>query len=447
MNTFPRFSRPDVHFFDSRHGHHMLVVDGSRVYDVDAATRADIEAALARDGTPALATLLEDTGAPRIDDAPPRDMPIRALSLAVAQKCNLGCGYCYAQGGDFGGPARTMDWPVAQAAIHRLLDTTRPGERVNLAFLGGEPLTNRALIRRATDHAAALARDKAVRIGFSITTNGTLITPDDGAFFRRHGFAVTVSLDGIGEVHDRLRPFKGGRGSYRRIIDRIRPLLARQGAMQLSARVTVTPSNLDLRETLDGLIDLGFHSVGFAPLLSAPGTCQELDGGELEVMLAQMKDCGREFQRRVLTDRPYPFANLESALWEIHRGTHRPYPCGAGAGYFGVSASGGLFACHRFVEDERGALGDVHHGLDADQRGDWLAERHVHRQEPCNRCWARYLCGGGCHHEVIYRGRPACDYIRGWLHYCLQVYVAIMENRPGYFALPGASGKHAAPQA
>jgi len=54
-----------------------------------------------------------------------------------------------------------------------------------------------------------------------------------------------------------------------------------------------------------------------------------------------------------------------------------------------------------------------------------LRDRHVHRQDPCHRCWARYLCGGGCHHEVIARGRPACDYIRGWLHYCLGAYLRL----------------------
>jgi uncharacterized protein len=57
----------------------------------------------------------------------------------------------------------------------------------------------------------------------------------------------------------------------------------------------------------------------------------------------------------------------------------------------------------------------------------------VHRQEPCRNCWARYMCGGGCHHEVIHRGRPACNYIRGWLHYCLQAYIRLLERCPEYF--------------
>ena len=146
---------------------------------------------------------------------------------------------------------------------------------------------------------------------------------------------------------------------------------------------------------------------------------------DLELMLDQMIDCGREFERRTLAGQRYPFANMLNAMREIGRGTHRPYPCGAGAGYLGVSASGDLAACHRFVDDDEGAMGSLAKGIDVARQTAWLAERHVHRQEPCSGCWARYLCGGGCHHEVIHRGRPACDYIRGWLHYCLEAYLRL----------------------
>ena len=72
--------------------------------------------------------------------------------------------------------------------------------------------------------------------------------------------------------------------------------------------------------------------------------------------------------------------------------------------------------------------------------GRLVRARHVHRQEPCRSCWARYLCGGGCHHEVISRGRPACDYIRGWLHYCLEAYLRL-SSEPGTpgLDLPGTA--------
>jgi len=195
--------------------------------------------------------------------------------------------------------------------------------------------------------------------------------------------------------------------------------------MQVSARVTVTPRNLSLRRTLDSFIAAGFHSVGFSPMLSAPAAAGEMQSGDLEIMLGEMIDCGREYERAMRGGRRYPFANMTNAMREIHRGTHRPYPCGAGAGYLGVSAEGELSACHRFVGDEAGAMGSLDDGIDTSRQADWLATRHVHRQEPCRSCWARYLCGGGCHHEVIGRGRPACDYIRGWLHYCLEAYLRL----------------------
>jgi len=431
---------PDVplwHRFNRDDKAYLLLADRSRVYalNTESAERIDsladkIDAAVARKISRDL-RLAED--APAIGDNPPTEVPIRALSLAVAQKCNLGCTYCYAQQGDFGAPPRDMSLETALAAVNVLLRDAKPGERANLAFLGGEPLANRPVIRAASEYARSVARERGVQVTYSITTNGTLLSPCDAAFFEEFGFAVTISIDGVGDVHDRLRPFKGGRGSFQAVIARTESLLAIQRSMQVSARVTVTPRNLHLRETLDYLIDLGFHSVGFSPMLSSPTGQDQMGRQELAVMLEQMVDCGDEFQSRVIEGARYPFLNLVSALREIHRGTHRPYPCGAGAGYMGVSADGGLSACHRFVEDASGAMGNLYEGVDRIKQNAWLGARHVHRQEPCRKCWARYLCGGGCHHEVIHRGRPACDFIRGWLHYCLQSYVHLLVMRPDYF--------------
>jgi uncharacterized protein len=327
-----------------------------------------------------------------------------------------------------------MDRLAALRAVELLFQDVRAGESVNLSFLGGEPLANRSLIRECTRMAAEMGCTANVRTNFSITSNGTLVTPEDGEFFEEHGFAVTISLDGVGETHDRQRPFAGGQGSYARIIGRVRPLLSAQRRMQVSARVTVTPGNLRLKETLDELLGLGFHSVGFSPMLHAPSSRGEMDASALQEMLRQMIECGEEFEQRHSRGERYAFANVATAIQEIHKGTHRPYPCGAGGGYFGVSAEGKLYACHRFVEDSEARFGDVWNGVDGAAQTRWLRDRHVHRQSPCSDCWARYLCGGGCHHEVINRGRPACDYIRGWLDYCLKAYVRMQARAPEYFA-------------
>jgi uncharacterized protein len=423
----------NFHLFDTETEKNILLVNGSRIFTISDEIAAALEGNL--DDSDNLLEKLGLSAPEYITDEPLSDVPVRSLSLAVAQKCNLGCTYCYAQEGNFGSKNKDMSAEVAMKSVDLLFSEASVGEKVNLAFLGGEPLTNRKLLRECTERAALLAESKNVSINFSITTNGTLATPEDGEFFERHRFAVTISLDGIGDVHNRLRAFKSGSGSYDRILENIRPLLAMQRGMQVSARVTVTPDNLFLRETLDEFVSLGFHSVGFSPMLSSPNGAGEMNSNQLDLMLEQMISCGEEFERRVAGGERFPFLNMANALREIHKGTHRPYPCGAGAGYLGVSADGNLYACHRFVEDDAGAMGKVSDGVDREKQKRWLAERHIHLQEPCRNCWARYLCGGGCHHEVIKRGRPACNYIRGWLHYCLQAYIRLLERRPDYFGV------------
>lgn len=418
----------DIHLLQTAVGAHVFVPDGSRLFDADPDLFARLERAMASGSAGDLAALIHTAGLdgpPAINDEPLVAPPVHALSLAIAQKCNLGCAYCYAQQGEFGGAAMNMAEARAHQAADLLIDGATPGARLNLAFLGGEPLVNRTVLQAVTRRAATRAADRGVTLGFSITTNGTLLTDDDAGFFEEYGFAVTISLDGPREAHDALRPFRGGQGSFDRIMANVAPLLSRQRRMQVSARVTVTPANLDLRTTLDQFVDAGFHSVGFSPMLSSPNGGGEMQAADLEIMLGGMIDCGREFERRTVAGERYPFANMANAMREIHRGTHRPYPCGAGAGYLGVSADGELAACHRFVGDADGAMGSLDAGIDESRRAAWLAERHVHTQEPCRDCWARYLCGGGCHHEVISRGRPACDYIRGWLHYCLGAYLRL----------------------
>ncbi|GJD66494.1 radical SAM/SPASM domain-containing protein [Methylobacterium frigidaeris] len=418
------------HLFASGDGHGVLIADGSRIHRISDEIARLLDFAASSGRAEVADEVFEALGISSrsiIGSEPPASMPVRAFSLAIAQKCNLGCSYCYAEGGDFGGSSKSMTDEVSLKAVRVLFDGVQAGESIKLAFLGGEPFVNRAGLRGATELAVELARERAVRIAFSVTTNGTLLTEDDAEFLARHRFNVTVSLDGVGAKHDALRPFKDGRGSFERITDRLRPVLDRQDHIDLAARVTVTPRNLALLETLEGLVALGFRTVGFSPMLSSPAGRDEMSPGDLECMLEQMIACGEAFRASLLSGRPHAFSNLATALRELDRGTHRPYPCGAGAGYFGVSADGDLSACHRFVNEPAGAMGTLESGVDPARQSAWLNERHVLRQEPCQSCWARFLCGGGCHHEVIHRGRPACDYIRSWLTYCLGAYVDLRE--------------------
>ena len=429
----------EIQPFSSAIGSHVFVVDGSRVYDVDAETAARVAAALTL-GSDAVAhgDLLRELDLSLskrfIGDAPPALPELRSISLNVAQACNMGCHYCYADEGRFGGSPRRMEAAVAFASIDRLIAESRSGARLVVGFMGGEPLLNRDVVHAATRYAAQAARAQGREIAFSITTNATLVTAEDAALFRDFPFTVQVSIDGDRDANDAARPMRGGGSSYARILAAL-DVMNRVGRPQwLAARVTVTPRSATLSSTLDHLIALGFDEVGFAAVVSAPSSSDVFDAQQFDGFLAEMTACGAKALSEYRRGRAYPFSNFETALREIHRGTHRPYACGAGAAYLSANAEGDLFACHRFIDDSAHAMGNVYTGSDVGARTAHLAATHVDRIKPCRTCWARYLCGGGCQHEVTKRGRIACDYIRGWLQFCLRSYVELQAARPEYFA-------------
>ena len=354
--------------------------------------------------------------------APSEALPVwNALSLNVAQSCNLACDYCYADEGRFGGRSRMMQPSVAIAAVSRFLNSACAG-RVTVGFIGGEPFLNRAAMHAAVDCAIDIAQARHLDLRFSVTTNGTLLTNDDIDFLRRNRFAVSVSVDGSERANDAHRRARDGSGSFERIRKTIRPLLEDPRGCKVAARATLTRDDLDVLDRLDHLEAMGFAEVGVSPLRTSPTADLALQAEDWPVLLSQMRRAGERERERVLSGLPLRFSNLHVAMVQIHRGHASPLPCGAGANYLSANAEGEFYTCHRTIDDGRFYLGNLQSGPSTRTRAAFLSKRHVDHQEPCRTCWARYLCGGGCHAEVIASGRQGCDYIRGWLEYCMQFY-------------------------
>jgi uncharacterized protein len=407
----------------------VLLVRSSAVVRLDAGAAARL-----RDGDAATAEALRPWDVRLAAPAEPSVRAPRAVALNVATSCNLGCGYCYADEGKFGRPPRpAMSSATMRAAVDRLVGDNAGG-RVTLGFIGGEPFANRALIHEAVTYALERGARDGVAVGFSVTTNGTLLRDDDVALLRAHDFAVTVSIDGGAALHDRLRPTAGGRASHARLVSAIAPLLRDPGRARVGARATVTRLDLDVRRVVSDLRALGFSEAGVAPLRSGPKAELALREDDWPTLLAGMRAAAHEEWERLARGEAPVFTNFIVAMRQIAIGANRPLPCGAADNYVSVSAEGAYFACHRTIDDERFALGDVGTGLDDAFRATFLAERHVDRQEPCRSCWARYLCGGGCHAEVADYGRAGCDYIRGWLETCLHYYDRALDMRPDLFS-------------
>lgn len=413
--------------FDSRLGTHVLVLRGSQIIDVEAEDAAGLS-------DYSLAAFLDEGVRSNLGMVP--SVVPQNLSLNVTSACNLACDYCYAGRGAFGGAqSGAMTAAVAEESVDTLLAGCDRRSYATIGFLGGEPFLHRRLVHHLVEYAARRAADLGQPIGFSVTTNGTLLDADDLDLLRSHRFSVTVSLDGGRAVHDRRRIWLAGQGSWDDTMARVRPLLADSGSAEVSARATLTRDDLDLADRHDALAAEGFRSIGFAPVRVGDGGLGDADWPRW--LAASVALAERELDV-IRGGGDTSFDNFRVALRRLEAGSSSPYPCGAGGGYASVSTAGQWFACHRAIGDDDYLLGDDAVAVDPARQQRFLEAHHVERVEPCRSCWARYLCSGGCHQEAATRTDAACDAIRGWLEFCLDAYCVVSSERPEWFKSGGS---------
>ncbi len=126
----------------------------------------------------------------------------------ITRRCNLHCLHCYSASKDqeYSGELTTEE---GATLINSLASYGVPV----IIFSGGDPLLRLDLFDLAQQ-----ARDRGIHCALS--TNGTLIDRTVAKKLREAGFSyVGVSLDGIGEGHDR---FRGMQGAFERALTGLR---------------------------------------------------------------------------------------------------------------------------------------------------------------------------------------------------------------------------------
>lgn len=371
---------------------------------------------------------------------PVTQAPIGTLVLTLTTGCNLGCSYCYREDLESPKAAQVMEHDTALQAIDLLLRQAANRDRVGIVFFGGEPLTRFPAIRALTLEALARAQAAGKQVDFSLTTNATLLNDDMVAFFRQHGFGISISMDGSELEHDRRRITIGGRGTYRRVAANARRLIDAGLARPVAVRVTLSRGNTDVQRIFRHLREeIGFTEVGFAPVTASPGSPHALEVAEVRRILDGMKALGRDYVKAAKRGWHHGFSNMNHMMLDLARGTRKVLPCGAGLGLLAAGTDGTLSLCHRFTGTGQGTFGDVASGVDMDKLARFVdAAQQTH--DGCRECPARGICAGGCYHEAYVRGGDPlaptfnhCDFVREWLQFGLECFGEVAIANPGFF--------------
>ena len=369
------------------------------------------------------------------------NVPLTTLVLNVNTGCNLSCSYCYKEDLDVPSAGKKMSFETARDSIEMLLKESPDRERYNLVFFGGEPLTNLPLIKQVIEFAESRFAQHGKPVDFSMTTNATMLNDNIIDYLDQHKVGIAVSIDGPAAYHDKNRLTVGGQGTYATVEKKAGKLLSRYRSRPVGARVTLTKGITDVETIWDHLFNtLGFHEVGFAPVTSGDMSEFNLAEDELAQVFANMKKLGLRYLDAALENRSIGFSNMHQLMTDLHQGTSKAMPCGAGVGMVAIDHQGDINLCHRFTGSDLPRFGTVHQGVDKPALSSFINERLAQSDKGCDTCHIRNLCAGGCYHESYARyGDPAkptyhyCELMRDWIDFGIDVYSQIMEKNPSFY--------------
>ncbi len=158
---------------------------------------------------------------------PRRDPPGPVVIWNLIRRCNLKCKHCYSISAD-------VDFPgeLTTEEVFSVMDDLKRFRVPALILSGGEPLLR-------PDIFDISRRAKSMRFYTALSSNGALIDEEAADRIAEIGYDyVGVSLDGIGETHDR---FRGQAGSFDAALAGVRACVAR--GVKVGLRFTMTLDN------------------------------------------------------------------------------------------------------------------------------------------------------------------------------------------------------------
>ena len=347
------------------------------------------------------------------------------ITVLTTLQCNFACDYCF-QGdhGDHNKFAEKMSLDTAAqtaAWVEREMDRVSP-EHVTLMFFGGEPLLNLPVMFYLAERLHHAAAARGLDLGISIITNGLLLTPEIVDRLLPFGLrGVKITLDGDRDTHNRMRPLRGGQGTFDRIVENVRAVADRVavaiGGNFDEATVDAYPALLDYlkeQEFADKLVKVNFKPIVRSPepsvraaagngiipltLVGTSGAATKPLGGTC------MTSVGEGLSPSGACDSCNVAAEKMAFLREetVRRGFPTPDgvhngPCHVHSKHaHTIGPDGSLYACPGFTGEKGLSTGHIDDRHEAWRETAREKFERLHPWEECGDCAFIPVCAGGC---------------------------------------------------
>ena len=338
----------------------------------------------------------EDIYKDYIFDFKKRPTVVKALCLHIAHDCNLACKYCFAEEGEYHGRRALMSFEVGKKALDFLIANSGSRRNLEVDFFGGEPLMNFDVVKQLVAYGREQEKLHDKKFRFTLTTNGVLLNKEVQEFANKEMANVVLSVDGRKEVHDFMRPFRGGQGSYDYIIPKFKEMAESRNQTNYYVRGTFTHYNTDFASDVLNLADEGFKQISVEPVVAAESEDYAIKVSDLPKIMEEYDRLAQEMLKREKEGRGFNFFHFMIDLSGGPCVAKRLSGCGSGTEYLAVTPWGDFYPCHQFVGQEEFLMGNVDDGIVRTDIQEEFKCCNVYAREKCQECFAKFYCSGGC---------------------------------------------------
>jgi len=331
-----------------------------------------------------------------------RERDISSLWLNISHICNMHCIYCFAGCGDYGKKKSLMEEKTAKEAVDFLFDSRKKGAKNRIVFFGGEPLLNFPVLKECVIYAEKKSRENGSKVSFYLITNGTLFNPEIISFVSEHKIGVQFSLDGPADVHDVLRKYTNGTGTYDTVYNNIL-LLAKEGSNPVAVRATITHYNCEISKIYQLLHRMGLGNIGITPVQAGEDDDFSLKPEDITKIKEEYNSIAGAILQSIKSNAQDIDLNCFSPYFlQLLRKRKTRYYCGSSFNFLTVTPDGRIYPCHRMISQGDYDMGSLSDGVIIPDSLKNFGALSVDDKLICSKCWAKYLCGGGCSASALY---------------------------------------------
>lgn len=329
------------------------------------------------------------------------------VTILTTMSCNLKCVYCFEES------TRTNEKMTesVQKQVESWLKVKlieQQYQKLFITFYGGEPLANKPAIDEIAGHMQAWCRSKGLDFNFMLQTNGYLMTSELIDRYKQLGLSsVRISVDGVGEEHDKNRPLRKGGGTFDVIMRNIQSCCDQ---IPIGISVSYDSDNVTkIERLLDYFSELGIlHKLGrflFSPVHATLGP-----SGNSEFIQNSSCMCNYEDDNLVAANQKIHAYMSKYGLSMKSGMSTSVCPVTREEGGMTIDQKGYLYKCNSMLGHPEFSTGHISEQQYNKQHQEFLS-LDVWRQCPVD-CTYMPMCSGGCRLSSFLKNqnfkRPTC---------------------------------------